>query len=115
MPNVNMYACWEFPTRVVTYIQGMPMPKPSMRPTMTARPMLSSSISASSAPISTASSMTNATIVASMSVRADSKLRMARVSRDMFMCFTSPNTMAELLPPTMLPSNMLSSHPQSSK
>ena len=101
------------PRRVVTYSQGIPTPNPRIIPTATALPSVWPSVSMSSWPASTASSMTNATMVASMSVSADSKLRTDLASSDMPTFLTKPNTMAELLPPTMEPSSMLSSHGQS--
>ena len=43
----------------------------------------------------------NATIVARISVNADSKLSIDLVSSEILMFLTRPNTIAELLPPTI--------------
>ncbi len=52
----------------------------------------------------------NATMVARISVNADSKLSIDFVASEILMFLTKPKTIAELLPPTMEPSRMLSSH-----
>ena len=54
--------------------------------------------------------MINATIVAKISVNADSKLSIDFVSSETRICRTRLKTMIELLPPTIDESNILSSH-----
>ena len=114
IPSVSMYPCWAFASFVETYIHGMPTPNPSIRPTAIARPSVSSTVCKSKCPAITASKRIKAAIVARMSVSADSKLSMDFVSLDILTLRTKPNTIAELLPPTMEPSSMLSSnaHPR---
>ena len=91
-------------------IQGIPTPKPKIKPTITALPIVSPSRSMLKFPDRTASNKTNATIVDKISVNADSKLSIDFASSDMRSFLTNPNTMIELLPPTIVPSSMLSSH-----
>jgi len=40
IPRVNIYTCFAFASLVVTYIQGIPIPNPRIRPTATARPIV---------------------------------------------------------------------------
>ena len=112
MPRVSMYACCALPSFVVTYIHGMPTPRPRTSPTTTAVPIVSLSTAGLSPPVRTAWNMMNAIIVERMSVRADSKLSMDFADSDSRMFLTRPNTMAELLPPTIEPSRTLSSRGQ---
>ena len=95
---------------VETYIQGIPTPNPSTNPTTTALPIVSCNVWRSKCPISTASNNMNATIVAKISVNADSKLSIDLVSSEILMFLTKPKTIAELLPPTIDPSKILSNH-----
>ena len=113
MPRVSMYACCAFPSFVETYIHGTPTPNPSTRPTTTALPMVSCRVWRSKDPARTASKRIKATMVARMSVSADSKLSIDFVSSDIRMLRTSPKTIAELLPPTMDASRTLSKSPHS--
>ena len=52
----------------------------------------------------------NATIMAKISVNADSKLSIDLVSSEILIFLTRPKTIAELLPPTIEANNMLSNH-----
>ena len=75
-----------------------------LRPTTTALPIVSCNVCRSNVPASTASNKMNATIVAKISVNADSKLSIDFVSSEILTFLTRPNTIAELLPPTIEPS-----------
>ena len=92
----------------MTYIHGIPTPSPSTSPTIIAVPMVSLSTARLNSPVNMASNIMNAIMVASMSVIADSKLIMDLAPSETRTFRTSPNTMTELLPPTIVPSSMLS-------
>ena len=66
----------------------------------------------SNVPAITASNKMNATIVARISVNADSKLSIDLVSSEILIFLTRPNTIAELLPPTIDANRILSNQSQ---
>ena len=101
------------PSFVETYIQGIPTPNPSTNPTTMDLPNVSCNTCRSNCPASIAPNKMKAIIVDKISVKADSKLSMFFVSSEILIFLTSPNTITELLPPTIEPSRMLSNHNQS--